>query len=78
MPDHATYSKEYERSLNQPEAFWGEAADSISWVKKWDTVLDKSNRPFYRWFAGGELNTCYNAVDLHVETGRADQSGNYL
>ena len=55
------------------EAFWAEAAEDIHWYKKWDKVFDDSNPPFYRWFTGGEVNTCYNAVDRHVEEGRADQ-----
>ncbi len=62
------FGKVYSRSLNDPESFWSEAAESIHWEKRWDTVLDESNPPFYRWFLGGVLNTCYNAVDLHVET----------
>ena len=64
----------YLRSLEDPEAFWGEAAEAVHWHKKWDKVLDDSNKPFYRWFRGGQLNTCYNALDLHVENGRADQT----
>ncbi|MBU4574508.1 MAG: propionyl-CoA synthetase, partial [Desulfarculus sp.] len=48
--------------------------ENITWVKKWDKVLDDSNKPFYRWFTGGELNTCYNAVDRHVLAGRGDQA----
>jgi propionyl-CoA synthetase len=67
------FSRVYKRSLDEPEAFWAEAAEDIYWHKKWDTVLDDSNPPFYRWFAGGEVNTCYNALDRHVEGGRADQ-----
>ncbi len=67
------YEEIYRRSLEDPNGFWGEAAEQISWYKKWDKVLDDSNPPFYRWFVGGELNTCYNAVDRHVEGGRADQ-----
>ncbi len=63
----------YRRSLESPEEFWGEAAAEIDWVEPWDRVLDDSNAPFYRWFAGGKLNTCYNALDRHVEGGRADQ-----
>jgi propionyl-CoA synthetase len=43
-------------------------------MKKWDKVLDDSKKPFYSWFAGGELNTCYNALDYHVENGRGDQT----
>jgi len=63
----------YNRSLTDPEGFWAEAAGEIDWIEKWDRVLDDSNKPFYRWFAGGIVNTCYNAVDRHVERGRADQ-----
>ncbi len=67
------YEEIFKRSIQDPNGFWGEAAEAISWYKKWDKVLDDSNVPFYRWFAGGELNTCYNALDRHVETGRGDQ-----
>jgi propionyl-CoA synthetase len=63
----------YRRSLELPEEFWAEAAQRIHWHKPWTKVLDDSNKPFYRWFTGGEVNTCYNAVDRHVEGGRADQ-----
>jgi propionyl-CoA synthetase len=69
-----SYDEVYSRSLSDPEGFWGEAAQSIHWDKPWDRVLDDSNPPFYRWFAGGELNTCYNALDRHLYTGRADQA----
>ena len=67
------YDEAYRRSLQDPEAFWGEAAEGIRWERRWERVLDKSQSPFFRWFAGGMLNTCYNALDVHVETGRADQ-----
>ncbi len=63
----------YRRSLEDPELFWAEAAKNIDWYKRWDKVLDDSTPPFYRWFAGGELNTCHNALDRHVENGRANQ-----
>ena len=62
------------RSLSDPESFWGEAAEAIHWSRRWERVLDDSNPPMYRWFAGGELNTCYNALDVHVENGRGDQA----
>jgi propionyl-CoA synthetase len=68
------YEEIFQRSIQDPERFWGEAAEAITWYKKWDRVLDSSNPPFYRWFAGGELNTCYNALDRHVEGGRSDQT----
>ena len=67
------YEEIHNRSLEEPEAFWAEAAEDIDWIRRWDRVLDDSNAPFYRWFAGGQLNTCYNALDRHVENGRADQ-----
>jgi propionyl-CoA synthetase len=67
------YEEAYRRSIEDPEGFWGEAAEAITWTKKWDKVLDDSNKPFYRWFAGGALNTCYNALDVHIENGRGDQ-----
>jgi propionyl-CoA synthetase len=63
----------YRHSLDDPEGFWADAADEIDWVEPWERVLDDSRAPSYRWFAGGRLNTCYNALDRHVERGRADQ-----
>jgi len=68
------YDTVYRRSLDDPERFWAEAASSIDWDTKWSRVLDDSSAPFYRWFAGGRLNTCYNALDRHVDTGRAEQT----
>lgn len=68
------YDDFFRKSIEDPEGFWGEFGEAITWTKKWDKVLDKSNPPFYRWFVGGELNTCYNAVDRHVAGGRADQT----
>ena len=62
------------RSLSSPEDFWAEVAADVHWFKPWDKVLDAADPPFYRWFAGGQLNTCYNALDLHVANGRADQT----
>ncbi len=68
------YDEMYRQSIENPDAFWAEAAEDVQWVKKWDKVLDDYGKPyFYRWFTGGELNTCYNAIDYHVENGRADQ-----
>ncbi len=67
------FDEVYDRSIADPEGFWAEAAEAIHWEKKWDRVLDADNPPFYRWFPGAECNTCYNAVDRHVEEGRADQ-----
>ncbi|MGB0576186.1 MAG: propionyl-CoA synthetase [Alphaproteobacteria bacterium] len=64
----------YQRAMTDRDGFWAEAAESIDWDRKWDAVLDDSNPPFYRWFSGGVLNSCYNALDRHVENGRADQN----
>ena len=70
----SAYDEAYAQSMDDPEGFWGEAAEAIDWYKRWDKVLDRSNPPFYRWFAGAETNTCHNALDRHVEGGRADQA----
>ncbi len=67
------YKELHKRSLNDKESFWAEAAEAIDWTKKWDRVLDDSDPPFYRWFAGGALNTCYNALDRHVAAGHGDR-----
>src|ERR1700746_443233 len=63
----------YTRSLRDPDGFWAAAAEDIYWDRRWDRVLDRSREPFYRWFAGGMLNTCYNALDVHIERGRGKQ-----
>jgi propionyl-CoA synthetase len=72
MANH--YDESYRKSIQDPEAFWGKAAEDCHWHRRWDKVLDHSRKPFYRWFTGGEINTCYNALDRHVEEGRADQA----
>ncbi len=69
----SAYEKLYTQSLEDPEGFWAEAAEDVHWYKKWDKVFDNSRQPFYQWFKGGVVNTCYNALDLHVANGRADQ-----
>ena len=68
------FDEVYQRSLKDPDGFWAEAAEDIAWYKKWDKVLDDSNPPFYKWFPGAECNTCFNAVDRHVDDGRGDQA----
>jgi propionyl-CoA synthetase len=68
------YKKAYDESISDPEAFWGKIGEDIHWSKKFTKVLDDSNKPFYRWFPDGEMNTCYNAVDYHAENGRGDQA----
>ena len=64
----------HRRSIENPNEFWGEAAEGIDWESRWDKVLDDSNAPIYRWFSGGRLNTCYNALDRHVANGRGEQA----
>jgi propionyl-CoA synthetase len=68
-----TYARAHRRSIEDPEGFWGEAARGIDWITPPRKVLDDSRPPFYRWFQGGQLNTCYNALDRHVIAGRGDQ-----
>ena len=67
------YEAAYREWLRDPEQFWAQAAEAIHWYKKWDQVLDDSRAPFYRWFSGGLVNTCYNLLDVHVANGRAEQ-----
>jgi len=68
------YEDAFQRSITDPEGFWGEIAQDVHWYKRWDQVLDSSNKPLYRWFVGGKLNTCYNALDYHVDDrGRGDR-----
>ncbi len=69
----STYHEIYARWRAEPEAFWAEAAEAVHWYRRWDAVLDDSRPPFHRWFPGGQVNSCYNALDRHVEGGRADQ-----
>jgi len=67
------YDEAHAQSINNPDEFWAAAAEDCHWYKKWDKVLDDSSKPFYRWFTGGQINTCYNALDFHIENGRGDQ-----
>lgn len=69
-----TYQETYRASIETPEKFWLEQAENITWVTKPQTIIDDSAAPIYRWFPDGELNTCYNAVDRHIEAGRGDQT----
>jgi len=68
----AKYQEVWERSINDPEGYWGEAGKKLFWKKPWEKVLDRSREPFYRWFVGGETNLCYNALDRHLSE-RGDQ-----
>ena len=68
------YAEAHRRSLVDPAGYWGEVAEAIVWTRKWSKVLDDQRKPFYRWFVGGELNTCWNALDRHVAEGRGEQT----
>ncbi|MBK6888176.1 MAG: propionyl-CoA synthetase [Tetrasphaera sp.] len=74
---NGAYAAAYAQSLSDPDAFWGEAAQLIEWITPPTTVLDSSNPPFYRWFTGASLNTCFNALDRHVRDGRGEQIAMY-
>jgi propionyl-CoA synthetase len=67
------YETEYRRSLEERERFWAEAARDVHWERPFERVLEETAAPFYRWFEGGALNTCYNALDVHITEGRGEQ-----
>jgi propionyl-CoA synthetase len=73
MTSMGNYADAYRRSLSDPEGFWAEQARHLHWERPWSRVLE-SRDGSDRWFAGGELNTCYNALDRHVESGRGEQA----
>ncbi|MET0473833.1 MAG: propionyl-CoA synthetase [Mycobacterium sp.] len=68
------YGELYRGSIDDPSAFWSDAAKAVSWTHEPQVVLDDGDAPLFRWFPDGELNTCYNALDRHVEQGRAEQA----
>lgn len=68
------YELAYQQAMHDPERFWADAANAIDWDTPWERVLDDRKAPLYRWFTGGTLNTCYNAIDRHVLNGRAEQA----
>ena len=74
---NGAYETAYARSIEDPDGVWGEAAKDVDWITPPTTVLDDSNPPFYRWFTSATLNTCFNALDRHVEAGRGDQVAVY-
>ena len=67
------FDRIYAQSISDPEEFWSRAAEGVTWSASWDKVFDPSRSPHPRWFSGGRLNTCFNAVDRHVQSGRGDQ-----
>ena len=64
----------YRKSIEDPENFWKEASDDIFWFKKPSKILNKSNPPFYKWFEDGVTNTCYNALDIHIDKGQGKKT----
>ena len=67
------YKKLYAKSIEDPEAFWTEAADELHWFKKWDSVLDRSDAPFFKWFDGSRTNLSFNCLDRHIDEGIGDK-----
>ena len=67
------YERAFHEAVSNPEKFWGAAATKVQWYRNYDRVLTSDNPPFYRWFEGGMVNSCYNALDYHVEQGRKDR-----
>jgi propionyl-CoA synthetase len=68
------YHEVYARALRDPEGFWAEAAQAIDWYEPASRIFDKDAGVDGRWFTGASCNTCYNAIDRHVERGRAAQA----
>ncbi len=71
---NGAYRTAYDQSLSDPDAFWGAAATAIDWTTPPSRILDDDRPPFYRWFTGARLNTCFNALDRHVAAGRGEQA----
>ncbi|XP_059079645.1 acyl-CoA synthetase short-chain family member 3, mitochondrial-like [Tigriopus californicus] len=67
------YRQEFQKSIQNPEEYWGEISQNIIWTKPWTKVLDDANSPFTKWFPGGRLSLCYNALDRHVDEGRGNR-----
>jgi len=67
------YESMYQRSMEDPQGFWGEMAGELEWYRKWDRVLDDSDPPFFKWFVGGKTNIIQNALDRHVKTSRKNK-----
>ena len=68
------YEEIFKSSLKDPNTFWGNAAEDVKWIKKFDKVVHTDGPPFYKWFRGGKINTCYNALDRHVDEGNGDRT----
>jgi propionyl-CoA synthetase len=69
---YGEYERAYREAVEYPETFWGRAAEDVPWFRGYERVLNRDNPPFYRWFEGGLVNSCYAALDIHCENGRGD------
>ena len=67
------WDKTTDMALKDPQAFWEREAEELEWFKKWDKVLDDTNKPFFKWFVGGKTNIAYNAIDRHLKTYRKNK-----
>ena len=67
------YKEIYDSSISKKENFWKEIAENIFWYKKPSKILNSSNPPFYKWYEDGTTNTCYNAIDFHIDNGRGEK-----
>ena len=70
----STFKEIYKQSIKNPEKFWQEVSEDIFWFKKPTQILKKDTPPFYKWFCDGVTNTCYNALDIHIDKGRGDKT----
>ena len=68
------FNRIYNESIQNPEVFWQKAADDIFWFKKPSKILNKTNPPFYKWYEDGVTNTCYNALDFHIDQGKGKKT----
>jgi len=74
VPQQRSYAAEYAAWRDDPEGWWARAAEGITWERRWDKVFDPAGGTYGRWFPGATLNTCFNAVDRHVDAGRGAQA----
>lgn len=71
------YPSLYQEAMQDIGAFWAKQAEGLEWFRKWDRIIDESNKPFYQWFVGGKINICFNAVDRHMKTWRKNKVALY-
>ena len=69
----SSFKQIYDQSINKPEEFWQNVSEDIFWFKKPTQILNKDKPPFYKWFCDGITNTCYNALDIHIDQGRGER-----